>query len=314
MSARRPSQSALSSRGTASAFSCASRGACSPAGRRGCPSRAASAWPWPAPAAPARPLACACRRGAFVLAHGQLVVQAGAGALARQLQHLLLLRQRAFGQGVLVLQARPLHVGAHHVGGQQHARGVVLGLRGARLADGGLQLAGVAAEKVQRPAALGLQVAQALHRAAQRRRIDVVAGKALAVEAQRAIDLRAVGRLHHGDGAVGLGHAGTGHAQVRVVLQGLGHQPVQLGVAQPRPPVGGRGQRRGVGVGRGGRQAQRGGVAQGGAGCDAARVGARRQQGCRQRRRQHAGAMKSHDASLWTGKARAASVRRASRA
>jgi hypothetical protein len=69
---------------------------------------------------------------AFALAQLQRGVEAGAHALAHQLQ-LLFARcsQRAPGHAQLLVQAHQLEVAARHVAGQHHAGGVDVGLGGA---------------------------------------------------------------------------------------------------------------------------------------------------------------------------------------
>jgi hypothetical protein len=94
---------------------------------------------------------------AFALPLFQRRVQAGAHAVAHQLQRLLALRQRALRHAQLVVQARQLEVAARDLAGQQRAGGIDIGLRGARRAQRGLQRLRVAAEEVDLPAGAQLQ-------------------------------------------------------------------------------------------------------------------------------------------------------------
>ncbi len=61
------------------------------------------------------------RQAAFALAQFEAGVEAGGHAVAHQLERFVALRQRALGDGELVVQARPLKVAARHVAREQHA-------------------------------------------------------------------------------------------------------------------------------------------------------------------------------------------------
>ncbi len=222
-------------------------------------------------------LAC-LRQAAFALAQFEARVEAGRDAVAHQLQRFFALRERALRDGQLVGQPRPLEVAARDVAGQQDAGCVGIGGRGIRAADGGFDRGAVLAEEVDLPACVELQRAGLLDRAAERRRVDVVAAELLPRQVELAIDLRLAGRF--GDSGRGLRARETRlrHLQVGIALQRLVDQCVELGVAEAEPPLA-------VDGGRGlcVRQAQRIGIAELGMRIDVRHVGAAGQDGDRQR-------------------------------
>ena len=240
MSARRPSRSA-------GIVGCSAIGLDAAERRRHQRAASRSAWPTSASSACCASAICSLERldllarlgqAAFALAQFEAGVEAGGDAVAHQLQRFLALRQRALGHGQLVAQARPLDVAARDVAGEQDAGGIGIGGGGVGAADRGIERRAVLAEEVELPAAVELQRAGLLDRAAERRRVDVVVAELLAREIERAVDLRLVGRL--GDGDRGLrAWPGAHGATCRFGLpcSAWSIRPFELRVAEGEPPV-----------------------------------------------------------------------------
>src|SRR3989344_39781 len=171
-SGRRPSRSAPSTSGTAVGCSAASCGV-------------------------TRGRAAGVGHSGLGLGQLDLAVQACRGALLRELALLFALLQRARGHVALGHQPGQRHIAAAHLGGQGVGGGCGVSLGRTRLTQGGLQLGGMLAEEVGRPAQRGLHGAAVVGVACHRGGHQPVGGVALAggVHAQRG--LRAVGRLAH---------------------------------------------------------------------------------------------------------------------
>ncbi|MCY1511694.1 hypothetical protein D9M68_461310 [compost metagenome] len=220
-------------------------------------------------------------QAAFALAQFEAGVEAGRDAVAHQLEGLVALGQRALGHFDLFVQARPLEVAARHVAREQHARGIGVGRGGIGRAEGGVERAAVLAEEVELPARAELQQADVLRRAAQRRRVDVVAVELLAVQVEVGADLGQQRRTSDVRRGLGTHEARTRDLQVRVAGHGLVDQRIELAVAEGLPPLaveGGYG-----GARRVGRDAERGRIAQRRVRGDAGHVGATGERDHRQR-------------------------------
>ena len=98
-------------------------------------------------------------QAAFALAQFQAGVQPGVDAVLHQTQGLRALGQQTLRHTQLIVQTQQLKVAARHMAGQQHAGGIGIRLRGARIAQCGIERCAVFAKEIQLPTTRQLRLA-----------------------------------------------------------------------------------------------------------------------------------------------------------
>src|SRR5207302_1767406 len=106
----------------------------------------------------------------FALAQLDVGVDAGLHALADEAERLAALLERTRRHVALRQEPRKLQVGTRDAGREHEARDVAIGLRRAGVSHRGLEPGAVAAEQVEVPRSLRLQVRERDGGAAERRR------------------------------------------------------------------------------------------------------------------------------------------------
>jgi hypothetical protein len=205
------------------------------------------------------------RAFALLLFHDR--VQTRADALVDQRQHLLALLIRALHDDALALQAREREIGAHDLRGDLLCGDGGVGLGRACGAQRGLEVGLLAAEEIGVPGHAEGGIGLVVYAAGIRRRKDAVLRQQFALDGRVETHLRQLRSARGLDDGLRPRQARGRGAEAGRAVERLGHERVELGVAELVPPL--RIDGRGLLIGR---QAQR----IGGAGGDRRRLVAER--------------------------------------